>query len=306
MKTVTEKFFLIFLALMVAGFVGSAVMPDDVHAKSKMGGKMFKAKPKASPSKQASPAPGQKGSFSKGMAGGLLGGALGGLLLGSMMGGQGLGILPMLLLAGVAFYFFRKMGQGGQSGQRPPTPPPFGNTQQQQPQQPSYPSDFGSSNAQSVSEPGGVVTASEGLAQIGETDPGFDEKYFQEIASDVFFQVQAGWMRRDLDSYRHLLGDTLAGEYARHFEEMKQKGIINKLESIAVRGIEIVEAGSDGKEDFITVRFTASLLDYTINENSGEVIEGSDSVPVKFDERWTWARPVRTENWKLEGIHEDK
>ena len=84
---------------------------------------------------------------------------------------------------------------------------------------------------------------------------------------------------------------------------MREKGIINKVESIAVRGIEIVDAGSDGQEDFITILFTASLLDYTINEHSGEVIEGSDSSPVKFREKWTWARPVRTEDWKLEGIH---
>ena len=53
----------------------------------------------------------------------------------------------------------------------------------------------------------------EGVSQIRETDKDFDPNYFVEVASDVFFQVQAGWMRRDLSSYRHLLGDQLAGEY---------------------------------------------------------------------------------------------
>jgi predicted lipid-binding transport protein (Tim44 family) len=144
----------------------------------------------------------------------------------------------------------------------------------------------------------------EGLAQIRETDPGFDPAYFKEVASDVFFQVQAGWMRRDLDSYRHLLGDQLAGEYAGHFAEMESKGHINKLESIAVRSVEVVEAGSDGREDFVTVLFTASLLDYTVDDKTGAVVAGSDSVPVKFEEKWTWARPVRTQEWKLEGIHD--
>ncbi len=300
MKIITGKLFPIFMALMVVSFFGSAVIPDMVHAKSKMGGKMFKSSPKKAPSKQYNPAQNQKGSFAKGMAGGLLGGALGGLLFGSLLGGQGMGILPLLLLIGVGFFLFRKMGQTGNQNQRPPNPPPFGQTQQQP--QPDYPADF--ANQQGGNS--GSISVSEGLAQIGETDPGFDEKYFQEIASDVFFQVQAGWMRRDLDSYRHLLGDTLAAEYAKHFEDMEAKGIINKLESIAVRGINIVEAGSDGKEDFITVQFTASLLDYTVDENSGEIVEGSDSVPVKFNERWTWARPVRTDNWKLEGIHADE
>ena len=77
---------------------------------------------------------------------------------------------------------------------------------------------------------------------------------------------------------------------------------MNKMESIAIRKVEIVDAGSDGKEDYVTVLFTANLLDYTVDERSGAVIEGSTTEPVKFAEEWTWARPVRTEDWRLEGI----
>jgi predicted lipid-binding transport protein (Tim44 family) len=141
-----------------------------------------------------------------------------------------------------------------------------------------------------------------GLADIRRTDPGFDPKYFTEIASDVFFQVQAGWMRRDLQSYRHLLGEQLAREYEVRFAEMRERGHINKLESIAVRKIEVVDAGSDGREDFATVLFTANLLDYTVDDKTGNLIEGSMTAPVKFEEEWTWVRPTGTMNWKLEGI----
>ena len=42
-------------------------------------------------------------------------------------------------------------------------------------------------------------------------------------------------MRRDVSSYRNLLGDQLAAEYEKHFQDMKEKGHINKLESIAIR-----------------------------------------------------------------------
>ena len=141
-----------------------------------------------------------------------------------------------------------------------------------------------------------------GLAAVRRTDPGFDEAHFLEVASDVFFKVQAGWMRRDLASYRHLLGEQLAKEYAGHFRELEEKGHLNKMESIAIRKVEIVDAGSDGREDYITVLFTANLLDYTVDEHSGALVEGSMTEPVKFAEEWTWARPVGTENWLLEGI----
>ena len=164
---------------------------------------------------------------------------------------------------------------------------------------------FGNSGQPPPSTPNiGGNLLEEGIDQIRENDKNFDPSYFTEVASDVFFQVQAGWMRRDLDSYRHLLGEQLAGEYAGHFAEMRSKGHINKLESIAVRTLEIVQAGSDGREDFVTVLFSANLLDYTVDDTSGDLIDGSMTTPIKFNEEWTWARLVGTEEWKLEGIKE--
>ncbi len=295
----TDRLLACFIALVTCIFFSAAIMPSDAYAKASFGGKMFKSSPmKTTPSQQYRPAQGQQGSFTKGMAGGLLGGALGAMLFGSLLGGQGLGLLPLLLLAGVGYFLFRKMSSGNYNSNRPPTPPPFGQYNTNVP--PAYPTDFGQE------ETSGSIPVDQGLAQIRATDPGFDEKYFAEVASDVFFKVQAGWMRQDINSFRNLLGDTLAAEYTQHFEEMKARGVVNKLESIAVRGVEIVDAGSDGHEDFVTVRFTASLLDYTVETATGRIIEGSDSSPIKFDERWTWARPVKTENWKLEGLHADE
>lgn len=240
--------------------------------------------------------------FGRGLAGGLLGGALGGMLFGSMFGmgsGSGMGILPMLLLGGVGYFFYKRFIKppvpGSYQGYQPPT---------------QAPGSFFPGN-----QPGGVggsvpplppdallPSLDEGLAMIRQTDPGFDANHFVEVASDVFFKVQAGWMRRDIASYRHLLGEDLAAEYDHQFAEMRQLGHINKLESISIRKVEIVAAGQENNEDFVTVLFTANLLDYTVDEHSGALVEGSMTDPVKFAEEWSWARPVGTEAWRLEGI----
>lgn len=150
----------------------------------------------------------------------------------------------------------------------------------------------------------GESMVDDGINQIKQVDRDFDPVHFIEVASDVFFQVQAGWMRRDLNSYHHLLGEQLAQEYEKHFSDMRSNGHINKLESIAVRGMEIIQAGSDGLEDFVTILVTANLLDYTVDDKSGELISGSMTSPVKFQEKWTWASPTGTQSWKLEGIKE--
>lgn len=305
MAAIWKKLTPLILLFTVFSFIEGGLLTDYADARSKSGGKSFSSAPSKAPANSSATTASRStsGGFGRGMMGGLLGGALGGLLFGSMFGaaGSGFGLLPLLLLGGAAFFFlYRKYMRSGQTmnsqgpGLRsplPPNPPDFFGGNNSNPLRPSPPA---------VNE----NPADAGISQIQMTDRDFDPRHFVEVASDVFFKVQAGWMRRDLASYRHLLGEQLAQEYENHFEEMRQNGHINKLESIAVRGVEIVEAGSDGREDFVTVRFSANLLDYTVNDKTGELISGSMTEPVKFREDWTWARPVNTQNWRLEGIQE--
>ncbi len=284
-----------FLAVLLALFLLDAgVSANYAEARSKFGGRSFsRSTPRKAPAQTTQTQKTQKkGGFSRGLAGGLLGGAIGGLLFGSLfgMGGSGMGILPLLILAGVAFYLFRRM-----KSPQPGSSSPNGF------QMPNSNNMFGGMDA-SQSQPTQDHHIEGGIESLKRLDPDFDSSYFVEVASDVFFKVQAGWMRRDLDSYGHLLGQQLSQEYAKHFSEMKEKGHINKLESIAIRKVELIDGGSDGREDYATVLFTANLLDYTVDEKSGDLIEGSMTTPVKFAEKWTWARPSGTLEWKLEGI----
>jgi len=300
-------FLLVFFTL---AFMEAGITTDYADARSKSGGRSFSSPANRSTQQQAPSQVGQQrqqqtpqaGGFGRGLMGGLLGGAIGGMLFGSLFGasGSGMGILPLLLLGGVGYFLYKRFAN------RPATP---SNSGYQPPSAPNLfqggAGQFGGSSmppVPPVAPLGATNTLEQGLAEIRLNDPGFDEKYFLEVASDVFFKVQAGWMRRDLTAYSHLLGSQLAAEYDRHFAEMKGKGHLNKLESIAVRKVEIVGAGSDNGEDFLTVLFTANLLDYTVDEKTGALVEGSMTEPVKFAEKWTWARPLRTEDWKLEGI----
>jgi predicted lipid-binding transport protein (Tim44 family) len=302
-------FLLVFFALT---FMEAGIRTEYADARSKSGGRSFSS-PANRPAQQQAPSQvnqrqqqSQPGGFGRGLMGGLLGGAIGAMLFGSLFGaaGSGMGmLLPMLLLGGVGYFLYRRFAN------RPAAPTGTGY------QPPSSPNlfqggagSFGGSSVPPISPVSPTTplhapdALEQGLAEIRFNDPGFDEKYFLDVASDVFFQVQAGWMRKDLSAYRHLLGRQLAEEYDRHFAKMQELGQSNKLESIAVRKVEIVAAGSDNGEDFLTVLFTANLLDYTVDDQTGAVVEGSMTEPVKFAEKWTWARPIRTEEWKLEGV----
>lgn len=303
MTTLWKGFAPIFLILITLAFIEGGVTVDYADARSKMGGKSFSSSPSKKPASTSVGAPAATGGLSRGLMGGLIGGAIGGMLFGSMFGagGSGMGMLPFIILGGVAFFLYRRFSKA-QLGVANMA------TSQYATQGVQSGSIFGGAAHTSSQPPPNSITAKslvdDGIDQIKQTDRHFDPAHFTEVASDVFFQVQAGWMRRDLNSYHHLLGEQLAQEYEKHFAEMRSNGHINKLESIAVRGIEIIRAGSDGLEDFVTVLVTANLLDYTVDDKSGELISGSMTSPVKFKEEWTWARPSGTENWKLEGIKE--
>lgn len=55
-------------------------------------------------------------------------------------------------------------------------------------------------------------------------------------------------------------------------------------------------------QDYVTALIYANLLDYTTDETSGAVVDGSKTDPVKFEEFWTFTRRVGSNPWQLSAI----
>ena len=257
-----------------------------------------------STSSSATPAPGatpsqvpppQTGGFLRGMMGGLAGGFLGSMLFGGMGGtgglgdGGGVGILEIILLGGLAylgyrFFMKRRQEQAAWSPQGAGTTP-------------------GPYAAPAVAADTAGEDRTKGLEYIRRMDPAFDAKGFGETASDAFFRLQGGWTRRDLSPVSGLLTDEMRANLQADANALKAKGQVNRLENISVRNVEITEAWQETGQDFVTVLFQANLLDYTTDE-AGKVLSGSDAVPVKFEEFWTFTRPVGPGAWRLSAIQQ--
>ena len=117
-------------------------------------------------------------------------------------------------------------------------------------------------------------------------------------------RIQAAWMRRDGEKLRPILTEEMHAVFAKHIDAARAKGQTNKLENITVRSVEPTEAWQEQGQDYITVRLLANLLDYTVDETTGKVVDGNDSAPVKFEEFWTWVRPVGRNDWRLSAINQ--
>jgi predicted lipid-binding transport protein (Tim44 family) len=252
----------------------------------------------------------------RGLGGGLMGGFLGSMLFGGVghgagmggggVGGSGIGLFEILIIGGLIYFLYKKFSGKNRSGSTrssyssPGGGYASGGGYEDVPAPESRPPDMASGN---IPDMASGDPAAEELDTVRHYDPGFDPEDFKEFAQDVFFKVQAAWTRRDISVMKQYLGTQLLGEYEQHFADLKAKGQENRLENIAVRKVDIVDMGEMGGEPFVIIQFRANLLDYTVEEATGNVIEGNSSEPVKFLERWAFSKSGSSD-WKLEGIQE--
>lgn len=265
--------------------------------------------PAASPMQQSA-----GGGFMRSMAGGIMGGMLGSMLFSSFsgasdgmnasdgmsasdgmggMGGSGFGLFEILLLAGGGYFLFRYFSNRRTSSTATASGP---NGYQREavtpvvlPQQNPAPTQ------------GGLET---GLGHIRRMDPSFDEDHFNDAAMDSFFKIQGAWMNRDLTPVSGLLSEEMTQIFQADLDQLLRDKQINKLENIAVRKVEIVEASQELGNDYLTASIYANLLDYTTDEVTGEVVSGSKEDPVKFLEYWSFTRPVGNNTWRLTAIQQ--
>lgn len=265
------------------------------------------ASPYSQPSPQYAPQPSPysqspyqqpaSGGFFRSMAGGLLGGMLGGMLFRSLgfgyggFGGSGIGLFEILLIGAICYLLYRMVAGRRQAPASYREPSTQGGAPQ------GYA--FSPADAAQSFVPGDLAT---GLAHIRQMDFSFDENRFSDNAMDIFFRVQGAWMNRDLAPVAGILTDEMRGIFQGDIDQLLRERRVNRLENIAVRSVEIVEAWQEAGQDYIAALIYANLLDYTTDDVTGQVVAGSKTEPVKFEEYWTFTRPVGNNPWRLSAI----
>lgn len=292
-----SKFIRILLLTLVAGFTAQFITEI---AEARAGGRRSSGRSsKPAQSEQyrqnTPPNPGaaapQRGGFGRALAGGIAGGFLGSMLFSSIGnaagvggggGGGGIGLIEIILIAGLAFLAFRWW-----KSRQLKTAAANGSFAQ--------PVSMGNANYQAAPY---TTTAAPQQAYQNLTTGSIES----EEASDIFFRIQGAFTRRDLTPVTDRLSPDMYRELNRDIEDMKIQKRINRLENISVRGVDVTDRWNENGAEHARVRFTASLLDYVVDETSGQVIDGSANDPVKFEEDWTFARTSGYAPWQLVGI----
>jgi predicted lipid-binding transport protein (Tim44 family) len=253
--------------------------------------------PAPAPSQPMQPAPqrpGMFGGFMGGLAGFAVGGLIGSMLFGGMGGGGfggGLGLLEMLLIGGAIFFVFRMLRNRSQT-------PAYAGA-----------SAYGSGSQGWSAGGGGTVMETppgesdldRGIGHIRSMDASFDPAAFAEWAKGTFVDVQTGIAKRDLSGVRDRLTPQEFARLLSQCDELRGAGRTNRIERIQIGRADVSEAWQESGQDWVTLAFAVSLVDYTVDDATGAVVEGA-TTPVDIQEYWTFTRTVGPKPWRLSAI----
>ena len=128
-----------------------------------------------------------------------------------------------------------------------------------------------------------------GIAAIKAHDPNFDEAAFLDRAQTAFFKLQQAWQARNQDLARDVMSDAIYERHKMQTDQLLANHQIDMLENIVIGHANIVGVNAGHPYDSIVVSFSASMTDYTIDENTKQVVSGNQ-YPKTFTERWTFIR----------------
>jgi len=238
--------------------------------------------------------PGMFGGFMGGLAGFAVGGLIGSILFGGMGDGGfggGVGLLELLLIGGAIFFVVRMLRSRSQT--------------------PAYAGAgaYGSGSQGWSTGGGGAVMETppaesdldRGIGHIRSMDASFDPAAFAEWAKGTFVDVQAGITKRELSGVRDRLTPQEFARLLSQCDELRAAGRTNRIERIQIGRADVSEAWQESGQDWVTLFFTVSLVDYTVDDATGAVVEGA-TTPVDIQEYWTFTRTVGPKPWRLSAI----
>ncbi|MFZ6750364.1 Tim44 domain-containing protein [Undibacterium sp. Ren11W] len=255
------------------------------------------AKPAAAPAAAPGATPPKPASPWKGIVGGLVGGALLGAMFSHFGMGAGLAgalgsILPMLLLAGAAFFLYR-LYQNRKGGGAAPSafsqPAYAGASSTALPEIGSRiePQAFLSNSSSFGSAAATSNAADQGTWSI---PADFDVPAFLRNAKTYFIRLQAAWDKADINDIREF---TTAEMYAEIKLQIQERGASANVTDVVTVDAELLGLDTVGNEYLASVKF------------SGMIKEDPNAPAEAFKEVWNLTKALNGQGgWTLAGIQQ--
>lgn len=142
------------------------------------------------------------------------------------------------------------------------------------------------------------------IKDLSKSDDNWDYKEIKKDIEEAFYKIGIAWMERNQDLAREYISDKLYDKHKSQTEWMmvrKEKNILENMTLLGAKPIGLKDCeGIDN--DILWVHMKAKSIDYTINEETNEVIEGQDNKSVRYQEYWKFIR--KEDRWVLDEIRQ--
>jgi predicted lipid-binding transport protein (Tim44 family) len=140
-----------------------------------------------------------------------------------------------------------------------------------------------------------------GLERIRSADPGFDPSQFLAGARAAFEMIVGAFAAGDKARMRPLLSDDVYTPFAAAIDERTAAGETLETRIIALKRLDITEAGLTGRVARVMVKFVSDQIN-VLRAHDGSVVDGDPDHAVEKTDFWTFTRDTRSSdpNWVLE------
>ena len=113
------------------------------------------------------------------------------------------------------------------------------------------------------------------IETLKQKDPNFNEQKLLEKVSNDYVRMQQCWQAKDWEPMRAVMTDQLYNQMLRQLDELKRNTVTNYVERIAVLNTRIMRYAVEGDNDVLVVRLQSRICDYTLDDETGNLVSGS-------------------------------
>ncbi len=110
--------------------------------------------------------------------------------------------------------------------------------------------------------------------EVSKTDPNFSESKFLSWVGSVFMTLNQAWTERNAEMFRPLESPELFLEHSRQIDEYIKTGRINYMQQIGIKQSWLSRFYTDSDYEYLEVKLIATLIDYVMDEKTGNILSG--------------------------------
>lgn len=128
------------------------------------------------------------------------------------------------------------------------------------------------------------------IEEYSQIDPSFNAEQFRDKVSNLYIQFQNAWQKKDLSPLRPYLTDTYYSQMDNQLDRYRQIHQTNMVERIAVLKTELLGWKQESGFDVMSVKLDTRIVDYVVDDNTGNIVRGSKTAEKFMTYEWTLVR----------------